>query len=122
MPALPYRNPNQYVHYSRRLAEALAKTEPDGAIWANQWDNTANRQAHIETTSQEIWSDTDGKVDGFVSAVGSGGTLGGCSDGSQGQAQVDPDRARRRPGRGPLRGFRPKPHAAERRTGSHAAL
>jgi cysteine synthase A len=81
VPALPYKNPNSYVHYSRRLAEALAQTEPNGAIWANQWDNTANRQAHIETTSQEIWTDTDGKVDGFVSAVGSGGTLGGCSDG-----------------------------------------
>ena len=81
VPALPYKNPNNYVHYSQRLAEALAKTEPNGAIWANQWDNTANRQAHIETTAQEIWKDTDGKVDGFVSAVGSGGTLGGCSDG-----------------------------------------
>jgi cysteine synthase len=81
VPALPYKNPNNYVHYSQRLAEALAKTEPNGAIWANQWDNTANRQAHIETTSEEIWKDTDGKVDGFVSAVGSGGTLGGCSDG-----------------------------------------
>lgn len=81
VPALPYKNPNNYVHYSQRLAEALAKTEPNGAIWANQWDNTANRQAHIETTAQEIWRDTDGKVDGFVSAVGSGGTLGGCSDG-----------------------------------------
>jgi cysteine synthase A len=81
VPALPYKNPNNYVHYSRRLAEALATTEPSGAIWANQWDNTANRQAHIETTTQEIWNDTDGKVDGFVSAVGSGGTLGGCSDG-----------------------------------------
>ena len=81
VPALPYKNPNNYVHYSQRLAEALAKTEPNGAVWANQWDNTANRQAHIETTSQEIWTDTDGKVDGFVSAVGSGGTLGGCSDG-----------------------------------------
>src|SRR6478672_1171549 len=81
VPAVPYKNPNQYVHYSRRLAEALGKSEPNGAIWANQWDNTANRQAHIETTSQEIWADTDGKVDGFVSAVGSGGTLGGCSDG-----------------------------------------
>jgi cysteine synthase len=81
VPAVPYRNPNQYVHYSRRLAETLASTEPNGAIWANQWDNTANRQAHIETTSEEIWADTGGKVDGFVSAVGSGGTLGGCSDG-----------------------------------------
>ncbi len=81
VPAVPYKNPNQYVHYSRRLAEALAKTEPNGAIWANQWDNTANRQAHIETTTEEIWADTGGKVDGFVSAVGSGGTLGGVSDG-----------------------------------------
>ena len=81
VPALPYKNPNNYVHYSQRLAEALAKTEPNGAIWANQWDNTANRRAHIETTAEEIWADTDGKVDGFVSAVGSGGTLGGVSDG-----------------------------------------
>ena len=81
VPALPYKNPNNYVHYSQRLAEALAKTEPNGAIWANQWDNVANRQAHIETTAQEIWAETDGKVDGFVSAVGSGGTLGGVSDG-----------------------------------------
>jgi len=81
VPALPYRNPNNYVHYSERLARALAKTEPKGAIWANQWDNTANRQAHIETTAEEIWADTEGKVDGFVSAVGSGGTLGGVSDG-----------------------------------------
>ncbi|HEU4381750.1 MAG TPA: cysteine synthase A [Hyphomicrobiaceae bacterium] len=85
VPAVPYKNPNQYVHYSRRLAETLAKTEPNGAIWANQWDNTANRQAHIETTAQEIWADTGGKVDGFVSAVGSGGTLGGCSDGLKGK-------------------------------------
>jgi cysteine synthase A len=81
VPALPYKNPNNYVHYSQRLAEALAKSEPNGAIWANQWDNVANRRAHIETTSQEIWADTGGKVDGFVSAVGSGGTLGGVSDG-----------------------------------------
>jgi cysteine synthase A len=81
VPALPYKNPNNYVHYSERLAAALAKTEPNGAIWANQWDNTANRQAHIEGTAEEIWADTDGKVDGFVSAVGSGGTLGGVSDG-----------------------------------------
>ena len=81
VPALPFKNPNNYVHYSERLAQQLAKTEPRGAIWANQWDNTANRRAHIETTSEEIWVDTDGKVDGFVSAVGSGGTLGGVSDG-----------------------------------------
>ena len=78
---MPYKNPNSYVHYSERLAQALAKTEPNGAIWANQWDNTANRRAHIEGTAEEIWADTQGKVDGFVSAVGSGGTLGGVSDG-----------------------------------------
>src|SRR5262249_12496538 len=76
VPALPYKNPNSYVHYSRRLAEALAGSDPKGVVWANQWDNTANRRAHIETTSAEIWADTDGTVDGFVSAVGSGGTLG----------------------------------------------
>jgi cysteine synthase A len=80
VPAVPYRNPNNYVHYSERLAEALSATEPNGAIWANQWDNTANRRAHFEGTAQEIWADTQGKVDGFVSAVGSGGTLGGVSD------------------------------------------
>jgi cysteine synthase A len=81
VPARPYKDQNNYVHYSERLAQTLAKTEANGAIWANQWDNTANRRAHIETTSAEIWADTDGKVDGFVSAVGSGGTLGGVSDG-----------------------------------------
>jgi cysteine synthase len=81
VPALPYKNPNNYVHYSQRLAQVLAKSEPNGAIWANQWDNTANRRAHVETTSEEIWADTNGGVDGFVSAVGSGGTLGGVSDG-----------------------------------------
>ena len=79
VPAKPYKDPDNYVHYSERLAAALAKTEPNGAIWANQWDNTANRRAHIETTAEEIWADTGGKVDGFVSVVGSGGTLGGTS-------------------------------------------
>ena len=81
VPAVPYKNPNNYVKYSARLAEALAATEVNGAIWANQFDNVANREAHIATTSEEIWSDTGGKVDGFVSAVGSGGTLGGVSIG-----------------------------------------
>jgi cysteine synthase A len=81
VPAVPYRNPNNYVKYSARLAEALAKTEPNGAIWANQFDNTANRMAHIETTAPEIWVQTDGKVDGFCCAVGSGGTLAGVGIG-----------------------------------------
>jgi len=81
VPARPYKDKNNYVHYSERLAQALAQSEPNGAVWANQWDNTANRRAHIETTAEEIWTDTAGKVDGFVSAVGSGGTLGGVSDG-----------------------------------------
>ena len=81
VPAVPYKNPNNYVKYSSRLAEALAKTEPNGAIWANQFDNVANRQAHIETTAEEIWEQTGGKVDGFCCAVGSGGTLGGVSMG-----------------------------------------
>lgn len=77
VPAAPYKNPNNYVRYSGRLAEELARTEPNGAIWANQFDNVANRQAHIETTGPEIWEQTDGKVDGFICAVGSGGTLAG---------------------------------------------
>jgi len=80
VPAAPYKNPNNYVRYSERLANELAKTEPNGAIWANQFDNVANRRAHIETTGPEIWSQTDGKVDGFVAAVGSGGTLAGCAE------------------------------------------
>ena len=77
VPAAPYKNPNNYVRYSGRLAEHLAKSEPNGAIWANQFDNTANRQAHIETTGPEIWEQTGGKVDGFICAVGSGGTVAG---------------------------------------------
>jgi cysteine synthase len=79
VPAAPYRNPNNYVRYSGRLAEELAKTEPNGAIWANQFDNVANRQAHLESTGPEIWNDTQGKVDGFICAVGSGGTLAGVA-------------------------------------------
>ena len=75
MPAVPYKNPNNYVKYSGRLARAM------GAVWANQFDNTANRMAHIEGTSPEIWRQTDGKVDAFVCAVGSGGTLAGVSMG-----------------------------------------
>ncbi|MGR3378643.1 cysteine synthase A [Salipiger abyssi] len=79
VPAAPYANPNNYVRYSGRLAEELAKTEAHGAIWANQFDNVANRQAHIEMTGPEIWDQTDGKVDGFICAVGSGGTLAGVA-------------------------------------------
>lgn len=79
VPAAPYRNPNNYVRYSGRLAEALAAQEENGAIWANQFDNTANRQAHIETTGPEIWAQTSGAVHGFICAVGSGGTLGGVA-------------------------------------------
>lgn len=77
VPAAPYKNPNNYVRYSGRLAEKLAQTEPNGAIWANQFDNTANRDAHIKTTGPEIWEQTGGKVDGFICAVGSGGTVAG---------------------------------------------
>ncbi len=79
VPAAPYSNPNNYVRYSERLAIALRETEPDGVIWANQFDNTANRQAHVETTAPEIWAQTNGKVDGFICAVGSGGTLAGVA-------------------------------------------
>ena len=77
--AVPYSNPGNYVRYSGRLAEERAASEPNGAIWANQFDNVANRQAHVETTAPEIWAQTEGKVDGFVSAVGSGGTLAGVA-------------------------------------------
>ncbi|AWZ00676.1 cysteine synthase [Rhodobiaceae bacterium] len=77
VPAVPYKDPNNYVKYSGRLAEELAAREPNGAIWANQFDNVANRLAHIETTGPEIWKQTDGKVDGFICAVGTGGTLAG---------------------------------------------
>jgi cysteine synthase A len=77
VPAVPYKNPNNYVRYSGRLAEELARTETHGAIWANQFDNTANRQAHVETTGPEIWEQTGGKVDGFICAAGSGGTVAG---------------------------------------------
>ena len=79
VPAAPYSNPNNYVRYSGRLAERLAQSEPNGAIWANQFDNVANRQAHVETTGPEIWEQTGGKVDGFVCSVGSGGTLAGMA-------------------------------------------
>ncbi|WP_299558824.1 cysteine synthase A [uncultured Sulfitobacter sp.] len=79
VPAAPYRNPNNFVHYSERLAKQLAKTRENGVIWANQFDNIANRQAHVEMTGPEIWEQTDGNVDGFICAVGSGGTLAGTA-------------------------------------------
>jgi len=79
VPAVPYKNPNNYVKISGRIAERLAKSEPQGAIWANQFDNTANRRAHIEETGPEIWRQTEGKIDGFVCAVGTGGTLAGVA-------------------------------------------
>jgi cysteine synthase len=77
VPAVPYRDPNNYVRYSGRLAEALDRELADGAIWANQFDNVANRDGHIRTTGPEIWRQTEGKIDAFVSAVGTGGTLAG---------------------------------------------
>jgi cysteine synthase A len=79
VPAVPYSNPGNYVRYSERLAQEIAASEPNGAIWANQFDNLANRRAHIETTGPEIWMQTDGKVDAFVSSVGTGGTLAGTA-------------------------------------------
>ena len=79
VPAVPYSNPNNYVKLSGRLAEELAKTEPNGAIWANQFDNVANRDGHIHTTGPEIWEQTGGKIDGFTCAVGTGGTLAGIA-------------------------------------------
>lgn len=81
VPAVPYRDPNNYVRYSGRLAEALAAGRPGSAVWANQFDNVANRQAHVDTTAPEIWEQTGGRIDGFVCAVGSGGTLAGVAEG-----------------------------------------
>ena len=80
VPAVPYKNPENYVHVSGRIAEELNKTEPNGAIWAQQFDNTANRQIHYETTGPEIWRQTDGTVDAFICAIGTGGTLAGISN------------------------------------------
>ena len=77
--AVPYADPNNYVHFSRRLAEELNESEPNGAVWANQFDNVANRDIHIETTGPEIWDQTDGEVDGFTCAVGTGGTIAGVT-------------------------------------------
>ena len=80
VPAVPYRNPNNYVKVSGRIAEKLMREEPHGAIWANQFDNVANKEAHVETTGPEIWDQTDGRVDGFICSVGTGGTLAGVAE------------------------------------------
>ena len=80
VPAKPYKHPNNYIKVSGRLAEKLNRELPNGAVWANQFDNTANRRAHVETTGPEIWHDTNGRVDGFICAVGSGGTLAGVAE------------------------------------------
>ncbi len=77
VPAVPYKNPDNYVHVSERLAKELAASEPNGALWANQWDNLANRHGHYTTTGPEIWQQTEGKVDAFICAIGTGGTLSG---------------------------------------------
>jgi len=77
VPAKPYKDPDNYVHVSHRLADELAESTPEGAIWANQFDNTANREGHRHTTGPEIWEQTDGKVDGFICAAGTGGTIAG---------------------------------------------
>jgi cysteine synthase len=77
VPAVPYANPMHYARYSGTLAQEIAASDPNGAIWANQFDNLANRRGHYETTGPEIWRQTDGKVDGFVCSMGTGGTLSG---------------------------------------------
>ena len=102
VPAVPYSNPNNYVRYSGRLAEALAKTEPNGAVWANQFDNVANRRGHYETTGPEIYDDLNGEVDGFVSAVGTRRNPGRRRHGAERAQPEHQDRARRPVGRGAL--------------------
>jgi len=77
VPAVPYKNPDNYIHFSERLAKEIAASAPNGAIWANQFDNVANREVHLQTTGPEIWEQTDGEIDGFICAVGTGGTLAG---------------------------------------------
>ena len=84
VPAVPYKNPNNYVRLSGRLAQEIAAADPKGAIWANQFDNVANKNAHVKTTAPEIWRETGGKIDGFICAVGSGGTLAGVAEGLRG--------------------------------------
>lgn len=79
VPAVPYKNPNNYVHVAERLAQEMTKTESNGVLYANQWDNTANLRAHLEGTGPEIWQQTGGKLDGFICAIGTGGTLAGVS-------------------------------------------
>ena len=88
VPAVPYKNPNNYIKVSGRLAGQLAETDPNGAVWANQFDNVANRDGHVETTAQEIWTQTGGRIDGFVSAVGTGGTLAGVAAGLRGRSDA----------------------------------
>ncbi len=79
VPALPFKDPNNYVHVAERLAKELEATSPNGVLYANQWENLANRQAHIDGTGPEIWEQTDGRVDGFTCAIGTGGTLAGTA-------------------------------------------
>ena len=99
VPAVPYADDNNYIKYSGRLAAELAEKNENGAVWANQFDNVANRQAHIETTGPEIWRQTDGKVDGFTCAIGTGGTLAGTGHISETAKQQDPYRRCRPDGR-----------------------
>ena len=79
VPAVPYKDSNNYIHVAERLAQEMAKTETNGVLYANQWDNTANRRAHLEGTGPEIWQQTDGKLDGFICSIGTGGTVAGVS-------------------------------------------
>jgi len=88
VPAVPYKNPNNYQKYSARLAQTLAQTDPKGAVWAQQFDNIANRQAHVETTAREIWTQTNGAVDGFCCSIGTGGTIAGVG---MGLKEYNPD-------------------------------
>ena len=128
VPAVPYSNPNNYQHVGRRLAEQLRKTEKNGVLFADQWNNLDNRKAHYVSTGPEIWDQTDGKVDGFICSIGTGGTIAGVVDLSAREEERHRDRRRRSEGRGDVQSVhrtarrrRPKAARSPKASGSAAS-
>ena len=108
VPAVPYGNPNNYQHVGRRLADELRRNEPNGVLFADQWNNLDNRKAHYVSTGPEIWAQTDGKVDGFICAIGTGGTIAGIADLFAREEEGHRHRRRRSEGRGHVQSVRPR--------------